>query len=274
MSHQCKRIIILGLVLILSSGCSKQPPVQTEIAGDGKSPKQAGLGSSDDLLQGSGNPLLGSSHQQEAGLTQPKQDGPPGAGEDAGSATTDKKSPVVPAEGFRVAKGIDKAGQGTIHFLVPEEWEEAPPRSSMRLHQVVLPAVTEGGTAGELAVFGQMGGNVQMNVDRWIGQFSQPDGSASKEKADVEKMSGDNHPFTLVDLQGTMGAMNMPGMPPAEEKENWQMLGAVIESPNGNWYVKATGPAEVLGPCREKFTALCKSVHIKPGQKPAGSGGY
>ena len=77
---------------------------------------------------------------------------------------------------------------GEVMYIIPEEWERTPVSSQMRKDQMILPGI-EGGPAGELAVFffPGTGGSVQANLDRWYGQFTQPDGSSTKEKDNASR---------------------------------------------------------------------------------------
>ena len=60
----------------------------------------------------------------------------------------------------------------------------------------------EGSDAGRLTIM-QAGGSIEANVDRWIGQFKQPDGKPSREAAKIEKKEYDGLAVHLVDLSGT-----------------------------------------------------------------------
>jgi hypothetical protein len=42
-----------------------------------------------------------------------------------------------------------------------------------------------------------------------------------------------------------------------------RLLGAVVEGPGGPWFFKATGPDSTLGPQRDAFLAMLKSVRPK-----------
>src|SRR5574341_2055418 len=66
----------------------------------------------------------------------------------------------------------------------PKDWKPVEATSSMRLAQWSY------GSKSEIVVFyfgeGQ-GGSVEANLDRWYGQFEQPDGSSTRERAKVSK---------------------------------------------------------------------------------------
>jgi hypothetical protein len=167
-------------------------------------------------------------------------------------------------EGFRVAKADAQMSGGELQLLVPADWPDTPIRSQMRLLQVALPASSGGPGEGELTVFyfGPSAGTIQMNIDRWIGQFSQPDGSLSKDRAKIEEIDGNHHPLTIVDLSGTMAASAMPGMTAEPERDGWRLLASIVKTPSGPWFIKAMGPEATIDSCRDAFIEMCKSARF------------
>ena len=80
--------------------------------------------------------------------------------------------------------------QTSLKVDTPQGWVSKPPASAMRVAEFTLPRATKDGEDAELAIFffGGQGGSVQANIDRWIGQMTQPDGRASKELAKTTTM--------------------------------------------------------------------------------------
>ena len=56
----------------------------------------------------------------------------------------------------------------------------------------------------------------------------------------------------------------MSGGPPATEKDNYRMLAAIVETPNGPWYFKALGPAATMDAHRAEFLSFLHTM--KPEQ--------
>ena len=67
--------------------------------------------------------------------------------------------------------GTQRQPGGTLGFVAPEGWVEEKPSSSMRVAQYRLPGSESLGGDAELAVFSAIGGTVDQNVQRWLGQF-------------------------------------------------------------------------------------------------------
>jgi len=148
---------------------------------------------------------------------------------------------------------------GPIKAKIPAEWTEQTPSSSMRKAQYALPKVAGDGENGELAVFyfgpGQ-GGSVEANIERWIGQISQPDGSSSKDKAKTSKKEIGGMPVTLVDVGGTYSAGMMSNAPP---RQGYRMLAAVAETTEGPWFFKLTGPEKTIAKWSTSFDQFISS---------------
>lgn len=155
---------------------------------------------------------------------------------------------------------------GNLHFHAPEGWIEEQPSSQMRRAQYRLPG-QRGEDDAELAifVFPGTGGSVQANVDRWIGQFTQPDGSSSAEKAEINKREVNGLPVTFVSLTGTYDPGSMAPMAggTSEPQEGYKMLAAIIETTSDPWFLKLTGPETTVDYWKDSFDAFVESVHAE-----------
>jgi hypothetical protein len=162
-------------------------------------------------------------------------------------SATPEAPPSQPASTAADASGttVEKTF-GPIKAKVPGEWTEQTPSSSMRKAQYALPKISGDSDDGELAVFyfgpGQ-GGSVEANIERWIGQISQSDGSSSKDKAKTNKKEIGGMPVTFVDVSGTYSAGMMSNLPP---RQGYRMLAAVAETTEGPWFFKLTGPEKTI----------------------------
>jgi hypothetical protein len=140
---------------------------------------------------------------------------------------------------------------GSFTFDRPSGWQWIVPSSPMRKAQLAVPG-PEGTEAAEVTFFhfgaGQ-GGSVKNNLDRWIGQFQ----GTQAETAET-KVSGTMVHF--VRATGTF-ASGMPGGP-TTPRPGFALRGAILESPEGDVYVKMTGPEAVLTGAAAAFE---KMVH-------------
>jgi len=140
-------------------------------------------------------------------------------------------------------------------FTAPSGWTPRPSASTMRVAEFVIPRAAGDPEDAEAIVyfFGGSGGSVDANIDRWIGQMQQPDGSASKEKARREKLTINGLTVTTVDVAGTYVAELRPGATERHNKPDFRLRAAVIETPRGPYYVKMTGPAKTMAAADADF---------------------
>jgi len=155
---------------------------------------------------------------------------------------------------------------GEVVYSAPEDWLEHPPTSQMRKAEFRWPGV-EGNEDAELAVFffPGMGGSVQANLDRWYGQFKQTDGSATAQQAHTQKVDANGLVVTVTHVTGTYLKSQSPMMMsgPVEEKPNYAMLAAIVETANGPWFFKATGPEATISHWRPSFDAFVKALRVQ-----------
>jgi hypothetical protein len=153
----------------------------------------------------------------------------------------------------------------TLKYDVPAGWTSRPPASSMRVAEFALPKVAGDAEDAQLTLyyFGGQGGTVQANLDRWIGQMTQPDGRASKDVATTSTMkTSSGLSVALVDVGGTYVAEVTPGSKERLNKPGFRLRAAVIETPTGPYFVKLTGPVKTIAKWNDSYLAFVKSLRI------------
>jgi hypothetical protein len=160
-----------------------------------------------------------------------------------------------------------KLADGKLVLEVPKDWKQEEPKSRIVQYEFSAPGEKAGNTKEEerarITIMAS-GGGVEANIDRWYGQFDQPDGKATKNVAKVEKFEAAGQTIHYVDIKGTfkdtMGAGPFSGRP-AVQRTDYRMLGAIIESEDaGDFYLKITGPAELLEGLDEGFRKMLKEL--------------
>ena len=149
---------------------------------------------------------------------------------------------------------------GDFRFAVPTGWNSVTPASPMRKAELRVPGPEGTGEAGEAIItvfhFGPgQGGTVQQNVDRWFGQF---DGDNDAKGAATAKETIGTVPVTFARARGTFQS-GMPGQP-TTPLEGQALLGAILESPNGDVYVKMTGPAPTVEKAEPAFVQMVRAA--------------
>ena len=143
---------------------------------------------------------------------------------------------------------------GDFTFKKPAKWETVQPGSAMRKAQLRVPGakVSESADVIFFHFGGGDGGGTQANIDRWFMQFK----DAKDKKSDETKVG--KHKVIYVSTHGTYSG-GMPGQP-AMQLENYALMGAIVESPNGNVFVKMVGPDAVVKSADAEFRKMIEGA--------------
>ena len=136
----------------------------------------------------------------------------------------------------------------------------------MRVAQYRLPK-TDGDTEDASLVlyyFGQgQGGSTAANIERWVAQMKQADGSASKDKAKEEQFEANGLKVATVDVSGTYIAETTPGSGSFHNKPGYRLRAAVVETPKGSYFVKLVGPEKTVTHWNDSFLSYVRSFEFK-----------
>jgi hypothetical protein len=131
----------------------------------------------------------------------------------------------------------------------------------MRVVTYRLPGEAEADAASLVVYyFSGGGGGVDANLQRWYGQFKQPDGSSTADSAKREERELLGMKVHVVEVSGTYVAETSPGSGVRVNKDDHRMLAAIFESPSGPHFVKLVGPAATVERWRESFDAFLAAV--------------
>jgi len=101
------------------------------------------------------------------------------------------------------------------------------------------------------------GGSIQANLDRWEGQFK--DSSGKPAPAKVNKYTVHGLSVTTIDVSGEYSGMAGPAATAPVRVFGYRLLGAIVESRDGNVFIKFTGPAKTMAANQPKFQQLLNS---------------
>ena len=157
---------------------------------------------------------------------------------------------------------VSVTSAATLNFAAPAGWKTVATSSSMRVAQFALPRAAGDAADAELVVyyFGGSGGTVEANIERWLGQMQQPDGRPSSAAAKRESRTINGLKVTLVDVSGTYVAEMTPGAAQRHNSPNFRLRAAVIETPNGPYFIKLTGPSRTIAAADKAFEQFLGSV--------------
>lgn len=177
--------------------------------------------------------------------------------------------PHGPAAGLNppashVSGEIKHIDVGGLTFEAPEGWAYRHPASPMR--RAELGVRGEDGTAGLVVYFfGDRGaGSVQANIDRWVGQFKETDGSALTKVTPVtQKVAG--FKVTQVEVAGTYVSGMGSGGDSQEPQPGQRMIATIVETPSGPYYFKFLGDEAVVKAHRAALDGLLQSMKLSDG---------
>ena len=158
------------------------------------------------------------------------------------------------------AEGNIDLGAMTVH--VPEAWTFVKPRALMRRAQFDVPG--DAGNAETIVFFvGRSGaGPIDANIDRWIRQFTNDDGTAVVDvKPTNRKIAG----FDVIDLEvagnysGGMKSTGVPGSP----KPDQRLVASIVSTPDGPYCIKLLGPDKTVTANKAAFEAMLQSMKPK-----------
>jgi len=145
-----------------------------------------------------------------------------------------------------------------LQWTAPAGWKNAG-ASPMRAATYAVAPVAGDSASSECGVYffgaGQ-GGSVEANLERWKSQFNDPSGKPAVAKTSTRKING--LAVTTIDAHGTYSGMGGPfaaGKPVA----GYRLLGAIVEGPGGNIFLKFTGPEKTIAGNQQKFEQLLAS---------------
>jgi hypothetical protein len=173
------------------------------------------------------------------------------------SSTTPTPAAPTPAEPPPAASAMPPV---EITWIDPPGLRRVPPKNAMRKASFEVPHAKDDKEDGELAVFyfgpGQ-GGSIDANVDRWVKQFS---GVTPNDVKRADREANGLHQHTVEIQKGTFDAGSMAMGAAAGPKQEYALLGAIVEAPSGAYFFKMTGPSKTVAAARDSFYKLLDSV--------------
>jgi len=160
---------------------------------------------------------------------------------------------------------------GPLTAKLPAGWQSVAPNAPMRKAEIQIPATDEGGIPGTITVFyfGPQAGSVDMNIERWVGQFEQPGGEPlTQEMVKRETFTANGLEVTMVSFAGTQRASQMPGSVQMHALSGFMNVSGIVVTPDGPWFFKGTGPEKLMSSNHANFKTFLKSMEYH-GQQAA-----
>jgi hypothetical protein len=132
----------------------------------------------------------------------------------------------------------------------PDGWTEKT-LSEMRLGSFQVAGPNDETADVSITAFPGDAGGVESNVNRWRGQVHQPTLEGDQLAQSWQEESVDGVPTIMIDVQ----------TPDGTEKAS-AILGAVMRTADRTWFVKMTGPPELLKAQKDSFLRFVRSFHF------------
>tara|TARA_B100000575_G_scaffold106227_1_gene84597 strand:+ start:286 stop:828 length:543 start_codon:yes stop_codon:yes gene_type:complete len=143
-----------------------------------------------------------------------------------------------------------------ITYKMPSQWDGNISTKQFRLLEVTL---KEKGDFS-LVLFSNIQGSAQQNIDRWINQFQ----IDNYDDIIVDQDSLEDKTISTVKLYGTYEVPNMINRnAPKELKEDYGLLGGVVEFKNSIYFVKAVGNNQIIKNNIQPFNEFIYSISLK-----------
>jgi hypothetical protein len=179
---------------------------------------------------------------------------------------TPQQAPVLPSAPAAMPEpGSVPSEAAGIAWTVPAAWELGPAHQ-IRLATYRIRAIAGDPEDAECAVYffgpGQ-GGTVEANIERWVHQFTAPDGQSPVQSGITAKRDIAGLKVSTLTVSGTYlaGAGMMSQQQEVVKKPNFRMRAAIIEAPQGLVFFKLTGPRNTVAAADGDFNSLLASVH-------------
>ena len=170
-----------------------------------------------------------------------------------GAAPHAGAAPAVPGAPGAAALDPDAPVLAGVRWQTPPAFTFRRPSMPMRAAEYVV-----AGDAGDALMtvfhFPGMGGDVDGNVGRWVGQFT----VAGAEEPELYRATRDGGGLEvhLIDIRGTY-VNSMTQTPPTADT---RLLGAIVLGPQGPVFFKLVGPAATVAAAEEAFEAFAGSL--------------
>ena len=142
---------------------------------------------------------------------------------------------------------------GNLLANVPDTWMGIRPSSSMRLREFRLGVAADDAT---LAIFKNIGGTIDNNLERWSGQFGY---SLSDSEVNIRAENINGMQVSIISILGTY-TNTMAFSNATQPKPYYRLLGAIADTPDGLYYYKLTGPNTMIMGRTEEFTRFIQSL--------------
>lgn len=155
---------------------------------------------------------------------------------------------------------------GGVNFVPSPAWRDLGPAPMLRAKYQLSPVEGDDVVAElNVAYYGdEMGGDIEANIGRWVGQMKTPEGEDAASIARLSKLTtGNGIDIHFVEVDGTymksMGGGPMTGGRTQAQPDH-RLVGAIVVGPQGNVFIKLVGPEKTARVMEEQLRAMLSAA--------------
>lgn len=157
------------------------------------------------------------------------------------------------------------SAQESLHYQAPPDWIQIETASPQQLDHYGLPRTPGDPEDAELSVYYFVDDTVtvESTLELWTNQMLQPDGRPPSEMASTTNFDVADLSVTVLDVPGIYSAEVQPNSGMHYYKRDFRLKAAVVETPEGPYFFKLTGPSQTVADSEVEFNALLANLSFQ-----------
>ena len=157
------------------------------------------------------------------------------------------------------------SAQESLRYQAPPDWIEIATTSPQQLDHYGLPRTPGDSEDAELSVyyFVDEAVTVEATLESWTKQMRQPDGRPPSEMASTTSFDVADLSVTVLDVPGIYSVEVQPNSGMHYYKRDFRLKAAVVETPEGPYFFKLTGPSQTVADSEVEFNALLANLSFQ-----------
>ena len=160
---------------------------------------------------------------------------------------------------------VTVSAQESLRYQAPPDWIKIETASPQQLDHYGLPRTPGDPEDAELFVyyFADDAVTVEATLESWTNQMLQPDRRPPSEMTSTTSFDVANLSVTVLDVPGIYSVEVQPNSGMHAYKRDFRLKAAVVETPEGPYFFKLTGPSQTVADSEVEFNALLANLSFQ-----------
>lgn len=160
---------------------------------------------------------------------------------------------------------VTVSAQESLRYQAPPDWIQIETASPQQLDHYGLPRTPGDPEDAELFVyyFADDAVTVEATLESWTNQMLQPDRRPPSEMTSTTSFDVANLSVTVLDVPGIYSVEVQPNSGMHSYKRDFRLKAAVVETPEGPYFFKLTGPSQTVADSEVEFNALLANLSFQ-----------